>query len=232
MTTLDHIPFELDAVRLAEKYRVRPDSEYAAAFVDLVARVQQAGKPKAVYSVAYIDEKGDDWVEAGGVRFTSLVLRRNLEQAEQFFPYAVTCGAEVDAALTSEGGVREKAWLYMLKGELVGAAVGQLEEYVARHHQIARLSSMNPGSGDLDMWPLAQQKELFSLLGDVEAAIGVRLTSSCLLIPEMSVSGVMFPTETDFQSCQVCHRERCPNRRAHFSQGLWEALNADTDGVA
>ncbi len=231
MTILDHIPFVLDAERLMEKYRVRPDSEHAATFVALVARVQRTGKPKALYEVVYIDEKGDDWVEAGGVRFTSLVLRRNLEEAEQLFPYVVTCGSEVDAALTPEGGVWEKAWLFMLKGELVGAAVGQLEEYVARHHQITRLSSMNPGSGDLDMWPLAQQKELFSLLGDVEAAIGVRLSNSCLLIPEMSISGVMFPTETDFQSCQVCHRERCPNRRAPFSQKLWETLSADTAGV-
>jgi hypothetical protein len=226
-----NIPFLLDAERLMEKYRIKPASDHAAAFVDLVARVQELGRPKAVYTVVYIDEKGDDWVVAGGVRFTSLVLRKNLDQADQLFPYVVTCGTEVDAALTPEGGVLEKAWLYILKGELVGSAVGELTKHIGKHHQITQLSSMNPGSGDLDMWPLSQQKELFSLLGDVEKEIGLKLTGSCLLMPEMSVSGVMFPTETDFQSCQVCHRERCPNRRAPFSQELWDALNTGADGV-
>ena len=209
------------------KYRIEPGSDNAMAFEELVARVQAAGKPRAVYEVVYIDEKGDDWVVAGGVRFTSLALRRNLDQAERLFPYVVTCGREVDSVLRPEDGIRQKAWLYVLKSELVGAAVGQVAEHIAKHHLISHLSSMNPGSGDAAMWPLAQQKELFSLLGDVEGQIGVRLTESCLLVPEMSVSGVMFPTETDFQSCQVCHRERCPNRRAAFSQADWEAVCAD-----
>ena len=228
MTTLDRIPFELDADALMERYRVKPGTEHAQVFADLVKSVEGAGRPKAVYTEAYIDEKGDDWVSVGGVRFTSRVLRKNLDQAERLFPFAATCGDEVDSIEGPEGDIRHKAWLYVLKQELVGVAMAQVEEHIARHYQISKLSFMNPGSGDATVWPLSQQKELFSLLGDVEAEIGVRLTDSFLLIPEMSVSGVMFPTETDFQSCQVCHRERCPNRRAPFDQELWSRLNNDS----
>jgi len=227
MATLDHIPFELDAGLLMERHRVKPGTEHAQVFAGLVARVQQVGRPKAVYTEAYIDEKGDGWVSVGGVRFTSRALRQNLDQAERLFPFAATCGAEVDSIEGPEGDIRHKAWLYVLKQELVGVAMAQVEEHIARHYQISKLSFMNPGSGDATVWPMSQQKELFSLLGDVEVEIGVRLTDSSLLIPEMSVSGVMFPTETDFQSCQVCHRERCPNRRAPFDQELWDKLNND-----
>ncbi len=227
MATLDHIPFELDAGLLMERHRVKPGTEHAQVFAGLVARVQQVGRPKAVYTEAYIDEKGDGWVSVGGVRFTSRALRQNLDQAERLFPFAATCGAEVDSIEGPQGDIRHKAWLYVLKQELVGVAMAQVEEHIARHYQISKLSFMNPGSGDATVWPLSQQKELFSLLGDVEVEIGVRLTDSSLLIPEMSVSGVMFPTETDFQSCQVCHRERCPNRRAPFDQELWDKLNND-----
>jgi len=38
---------------------------------------------------------------------------------------------------------------------------------------------MNPGS--LEDWPLTEQRVLFALLGDPQAAIGVRLTDSLLM---------------------------------------------------
>ncbi|MBN1628984.1 MAG: hypothetical protein JW990_04415 [Thermoleophilia bacterium] len=224
MTILDPIPFALDVESLIEKFRMTPDSENAPAFREFVSRVQDAAKPKAVYDGAYIDEKGGDFVVVQGVTFRSRALRKHLTEAERVFPYVVTCGTEVDSARAPDDGIWQKAWLHMLKGEIVSAAVGKLARHIGEHQRIARLSGMNPGSGDADMWPIAQQKDLLALLGDVEAAIGVSLTTSYMLRPEMSVSGLMFPTEFDFQSCQVCHRERCPNRRAPFSQEDWEAF--------
>jgi hypothetical protein len=77
---------------------------------------------------------------------------------------------------------------------------------------------MNPGSGDADVWPIQQQRELFSLLGDVQGELGVSLTESCLMVPNKTVSGLIFPTEIDFESCQVCKRKDCPNRRAPYAE--------------
>jgi hypothetical protein len=54
--------------------------------------------------------------------------------------------------------------------------------------------------------------------------IGVVLTDSFLMIPNKSVSGIRFQTETDFRSCQVCRREVCPSRSAPFDKALWESL--------
>ncbi len=65
--------------------------------------------------------------------------------------------------------------------------------------------------------PIEQQRGLFALLGDVEQAIGVRLTESFLMIPNKTTSGILFPTEADFRSCEVCHRENCPARHAPFN---------------
>jgi hypothetical protein len=84
---------------------------------------------------------------------------------------------------------------------------------------------MNPGSGDANVWPIEQQKELFSLFGDVENLIGVRLTDSFLMVPNKSVSGICFPTEINFQSCQLCHRMNCNGRKAPFDRKLWESVN-------
>ncbi|MEE4276029.1 MAG: hypothetical protein V2J16_09225, partial [Thermoleophilia bacterium] len=73
---LRDIPFSLDTDRLLEQQRLRPGTEYATAFVDLVAQVREVARPKAIYKVSYIEEKAEDAVVLEGVRFTSRALRR------------------------------------------------------------------------------------------------------------------------------------------------------------
>jgi hypothetical protein len=77
---------------------------------------------------------------------------------------------------------------------------------------------MSPGS--LMDWPLEEQKPLFSLLKGAEKLIGVRLTENLLMIPRKSVSGIFFPTEVTFLSCQLCRREKCEWRKARYNEGL------------
>jgi hypothetical protein len=70
---------------------------------------------------------------------------------------------------------------------------------------------------------------LFGLLGDVEAAVGVRLTESFLMLPNKTVSGLVFPTTTSFASCQLCPRAVCPNRRAPYDAELFAQKYASTE---
>ncbi len=100
------------------------------------------------------------------------------------------------------------------------SAVAVVGEYIQQRYRPGRLSRMNPGS--LPDWPLHQQTPLFALVGEVEAGIGVRLTDSYLMIPRKSVSGIQFPTEESFESCQLCGREPCPGRRAPYDPSLFE----------
>ena len=77
---------------------------------------------------------------------------------------------------------------------------------------------MSPGS--LKDWPIEEQRPLFEIIGDVEGTIGVRLSESLLMIPRKSVSGLFFSTDIRFQSCQLCPRKRCENRRARYDEGM------------
>ncbi len=79
---------------------------------------------------------------------------------------------------------------------------------------------MAPGSGAANVWPITQQKELFSIFGNVEDLIGVKLTDRCLMVPLKSVSGLFFPTVNQFESCQLCPREVCSARRAPYDLEL------------
>ena len=79
---------------------------------------------------------------------------------------------------------------------------------------------MAPGSGSADIWPITQQKQLFSIFGNVEDLIGVKLTDKYLMIPIKSGSGIFFQTETTFETCQLCPREACIRRKATYDPDL------------
>ena len=97
--------------------------------------------------------------------------------------------------------------------------LGGLRAHLSERFAVPQLMVMNPGS--LADWPLREQRALFRLLGDVEAAVGVTLTPSLLMTPTKSVSGIFFPSEETFASCQLCPREACPNRRAPYDPELF-----------
>ena len=227
MGPFTEIPFDFDMKRLFEYFRIEAGTDRAKAFEDLVDEVRKVGKPKALYKASFIDKKGEDTVTLDGVTFTSRVLRKNLDSIERVFPYIATCGTEIDGIEVEQGDFQKKMWMNVLKDNLLRASIQFLGENLAQRHRISNLSSMNPGSGDASVWPFEQQGELFKICGDVEKLIGVRMTKSLVLVPDMSLAGIFFPTEVDFQTCQLCHRENCRSRRAPFDEELWESINQD-----
>jgi hypothetical protein len=144
---------------------------------------------------------------------------------ERVFPYIATCGREADEAPLPSDDMMAPFWLDTIKGMALGAAGEALRDHLSRTYAVGRMSSMNPGAGPHDLWPIEQQSQLFSLLGDVEGRIGVRLTDSFLMIPNKTVSGIYFPTEITFEACKLCPREVCQGRRAPYDEALSKSYN-------
>jgi hypothetical protein len=136
------------------------------------------------------------------------------------FAYVVTCGPELETWATSFDNLLLRFWADAISELALRAASDYLDDYLEAHHHPGHLAQMSPGA--LNDWPLTEQVPLFKILGDVEGAVGVRLTESMLMIPRKTVSGLHFPSEANFASCQLCLRERCPNRRAAFNPALYE----------
>ena len=155
-----------------------------------------------------------------GVRFTSRVLRVNLEEVQRVFLYIATCGTEVESIDIPSDDLMRKFVLDTIKQMALGDAIKHLREHIDREYRPGKMSAMAPGS--LEDWPISEQKQLFSIFGDVESLIGVKLTDSFLMLPLKSISGICFPTEFTFESCQLCPRERCPGRRAAYDEKLKE----------
>lgn len=225
MEILDAIPPELDFDQLLARVRVAPESEEAGEIRRLLDQVQPLIRPKAIYDLCPIGARGEDTLEIGGVTFSSRVLAVNLRPVHRAFPYICTCGAELDQVDASGDPLRDY-WLDAIRLSALGLAIAHLRQHLDRKYAPGKLSTMSPGS--LADWPISQQAPLFSLLGDVESKIGVRLTDNFLMRPLKSVSGIYFSDASDFQSCRLCPRAGCPGRSAPYEQHLWEQRYGET----
>jgi len=219
MEVLDSIPVRLELEEVLKQLHQSKGNKYIERIVqELIEIVCPVAKPKAIYEVSYVDNKSEDSLYIDGVRFTSRVLRVNLDKVERVFPYVATCGRELDEIAVPSDDFMKYYCLDVIKEVVLRSAIGYLTDYLTRNYALGQVSKMHPGS--LRDWPITQQKELFSIFGDVEDLIGVKLTESFLMLPVKSVSGIYFPTEIRFESCQLCPREVCSERRAPYDPDL------------
>jgi hypothetical protein len=229
MNTILAVPFRLPREELQAQLAIKPGSRSEATFVDLINQVEGIARPKALYRIAYVEKLGTQEVTIDNATFHSPALRANLENIGRVFPYIATCGREVDTFLTDTKDFILVYWLNALKLALLRISVAYLHQTIQDRYRLTNLSAMNPGSGEANVWPIEEQGPLFTLFGGlpaVEGAVGVQLLPSYMMIPEMSISGILFPSETTYYNCQLCQREGCPSRRAPFDAHLWEALNS------
>jgi hypothetical protein len=216
---LDNIPFQPDVAALQQKLRLRGGSQ-----IDHLERLatdaQAIARPKALYKVACVESKGDDYVMIDGIRFNSRVLRVNLEQAHHVFPHIVTCGMELHEWANSIGDMMKRYWADTIITMALHSASRALNEHLTEHYRPGQTSCISPGV--FPEWPIRQQRPLFKLLGDPQEAIGVQLLKSCMMVPTKSTSGIIFPIETDFVICQLCATDYCPGRRLPYDETLFD----------
>jgi hypothetical protein len=216
---LDPLSYRVETGSLLAALHVREGSRHADTVLRLADEAERLARPKAIYKIAYIETKGEDFVVAEGHTFTSRVLRVNLDGLHRFFPFVVTSGRELEAWAETQEDMITRFYSDAINQAVLQSAADTFRQRLCELYELTQVSAMNPGS--LTDWPLREQRVLFALLGDVTAAIGVELTDSLLMVPTKSVSGILFPTQETFASCQLCPRVDCPNRRAPYVAGLF-----------
>ena len=215
---LDDIELTIDRPHLYQRLGVDPADGLGAELGALVDEAERVGRPRALFRIAGVDRRGDAETVIEGVAFASRVLSVNLEKAHQVFPYVLTCGPELQAWSDGLGDPLAQFWAETIKELSIGCATAFFLAEVEKTFHVGATSTMNPGS--LPDWPLPQQAPLFRLLGDVAGAIGVTLSDSFVMLPTKSVSGILFPTDSDFASCQLCPREECRGRTAPYDEKM------------
>ncbi|MFB3895658.1 MAG: vitamin B12 dependent-methionine synthase activation domain-containing protein [bacterium] len=214
-------PLKLNLKLLKSRLRMDDsDTGLLSELMQLVTEAESIGKPKGLYRPAYIESKGDDYVEIEGQRFQSRVMRVNLEQAHRVFLYTATCGVELEQWSNTMTDPLHQFWADAIKVESLTIAFDTMNKHIVQSYHPGKSATMSPGS--LSDWPITEQRKLFILLGDTQELVGVQLTESMLMVPTKSISGIRFPTEIDFQSCELCPREVCSGRRAPYDAELYQ----------
>jgi len=220
VTVLNDIPLQFDMESLFKQLHMDSSKGFADRVRQLAADAETVGKPKALYKPAFIESKGDDYVIIEGIKFKSRVLKVNLEEAYRVFPYLATCGKELEQWSESLDDMFDRFCADAIKQMALNLARKYLVEHIDQNYNLAHASKMSPGS--LTDWPISEQKNLFDLLGNTQHLIGMTLTPSFLMTPIKSVSGIRFPKETTFESCQLCPNLNCPGRKAPYDKDLYE----------
>ena len=215
MELLENIPTEINLTQVREQLHIdrRGDRSRAQELVDTVYALAEV---RGVFTTAFIEAKLADSVKLDGVHLTSSVLRKNSDPVERVFPYVVTLGSKIEAEIRATKEMLSQFYLDTIANIALSAARNYLQNQLRSQYALEGLSSMAPGS--LRDWPIEEQRPLFAIIGDVEASIGVRLTESYLMIPNKSLSGIIFPTDIPFYSCQLCPRENCVGRKAKYNE--------------
>ena len=180
--------------------------------------------PQAIFGEAYVRKRGLGQIEIDGVEFRSRVLAKHLEHIERVFPYVLTIGDSLENKSRSSGNIITKLVLETVGDLALGSGLEHVQRHISDHYRLDTTSHMGPGQLD---WPIEQQRELFSLLGHVKDTIGVALTESSMMVPRKSISGIIFPTEETFVTCQLCQRNKCPSRKAAFDRAASEKYDYD-----
>jgi hypothetical protein len=217
MEILNNIRVSLDTQEVMKKLHMedRDDSSHVDA---LIKEVQPLIKAKAVYRDCYLESKTDEAIIVEGFRFSSRVLRRHMENVGRVFPFVITIGSAPEDYARACKDFLKQYYLDAIGNTALITVRKYLEDHLRSKYALGCISYMSPGS--LKDWDLKGQRPLFSVLGDVQGAIGVYLTETLLMIPAKSLSGIFFPTEIPFYSCQLCSRENCPSRKAKYNENL------------
>lgn len=208
---------EFDFPAIAKQLHIRPGSTDESELGRMLEEAQRLAHPRYLFMPAQVTERTADSVWIDGIRFDSRVLSTNLENSPRVFPYLCTCGMELEIWGRQFTDWVVGYWVEIIKQAALRQAILAMHETVHELYSPGHISSMSPGS--LENWPISQQKPLFHLLGNPAE---VELSDSMLMVPTKSVSGILFSRDESFESCQLCPRRNCPNRRAPYDETLYE----------
>jgi len=178
-------------------------------------------RPKIVYTEKKIERAGGgSLVLSENVVLNSGKLSRTLRKCDRAGVFIATIGKSIDSFIKRLAGEERMVDAYIF--DVIGSIAA--EDTVEKFHRVCdglfekedegTTLRFSPGYCD---WKVHEQKKLFDMIDN--GAIDVQLTSSCLMTPRKSVSGVFGIanikdiTRTIINPCRQCGMKHCTARR-------------------
>jgi hypothetical protein len=225
-TTVTGVQISLEVGHVLEGQGIPPSQASAsllAAAQDVIDEAQELVAPAALCTILPVRHfEHEQIVLDDGAAFSGSLVARALAGATEVALAVCTIGPALEermAALFAEGDALralalEGAGIAAIRQVVNTVGVSICDAATGRGLSVGMRAS--PGQ---EGWQIQQQRVLFGLMPADE--IGVRLTSSCLMLPRKSVSfamGLGPEMRADAVPCDFCSkRERCDWNRATAS---------------
>jgi len=224
MEIIDHIPLEFNLTELSRNLRPQ---RLRDELTPIVERARPLIEPKAAYTTSHVTgfENGVVYLENGHA-LRSLVLEDMLELGQEVMPFVVTIGPKLDAEISGEKNMIRSYLLDRIGNYAVRTARTYLKLRAEGRLRsgLGSVSQFSPGeTGAGELFGIEQQTPLFQILEPATESIGVHLSSSLMMIPQKSSSGLFAVTEQEYEACFYCPRQGCEGRRAPYV-GEYERL--------
>lgn len=184
-TTLDH-------QAMIAKMRLKPGTKRAEDFTEMLKAAELVARPRAGVISCQPVMLETNHIRLGDTVFVSELLWEKIREEKEVYPYLITCGTELDAWAKGFDGIGQY-WADEIMLRVLLNAQKQMVEKVAELSRHQRLSRVNPGFKRT--WPITDQKPFFELLGELPERLGVILTSTFLMDPAKSSTGIMFQSD-------------------------------------
>ena len=191
--------------------------EYLLQLIDqLLQQCHELVKPKTCYSIIadpqfYLEKKQ---LQLKDILFeTGKVVTNSLRKSENIAVFVCTIGPKVEQLakqLMNEGNSLEGYIVDLIGSEFAEAVADYLHNQLETKAQETGKGVTNRFSPGYCNWPVVQQHKLFLLLETKNC--GITLTSSALMIPVKSVSGIIGMgkgVKRAAYKCSLCDDDKC-----------------------
>ncbi len=197
-----------------------PDDVIHAETLGMLDTVSRILRPRFCFFVTSgtLDEEGMTLESAGRNFGIGRIIARQLRDAGRYAFFVATAGMEFERLQESlkEEGDMVKVFIADAVGSVIAEpAADRMEESLEELLAPYAWSHTNRFSPGYCGWHVSEQRDLFSLF-PVEKPCGVSLTSSSLMVPIKSVSGVIGLGENVRKieyTCGLCDFKQCYKRR-------------------
>lgn len=195
-----------------------PDEELCKMLDQLLTRIKAICQPRCGYKLYQVEAVGEREVLFGGRKIhTGTIITPFFRNAEYFALFVATAGSEFDRwlhDLKSGGDIVQEFIVDAIGSEIAEAAARALADQLAERMRVRGMAISNSYSPGYCGWPVTEQQQLFALLPP--SPCGVTLSSSSLMSPIKSVSGVIAvgsKVEKMAYGCALCGKADCYKNR-------------------
>lgn len=216
LLSIDDLGYTCDDIYHSMGYKDTVPEDGILALIDEIhGAIRQCCRPSYVCQILDARQISKQEIEIGGEKFMpGGIICSYLEGMTEACLFVATAGEEYNgylAELKSQGDIVRDYIADSIGSVIADSCAAAVGKELGKSSQLFHTLPYSPGYCG---WNIAEQRKLFSFFPD--APCGVRLSESCLMTPEKSVSGFYgLGAELVPQPyrCEICNNKKCYKRK-------------------